>query len=308
MSDLIHVRELSKRFRRTVALENVSVSIQSPGMIGLVGKNGAGKTTFLALLAGALRATAGFVELLGLPVGHPGLLGKVGVLTQDSALRRGMPAYGQLLHLGGLTRADTAAVRRELDLLLEELGASAFAHGKPEVLSYGQRKRLGIAQALLGEPELLLLDEPTAGLDPAAAVSIREIIRRRATRAVVILSSHNLYEIEDFCSHVLVIDRGHMIHDSDIAGLTRDSNTLTIRLDRELDVTAIQLLSQLPEVTELTCDESMPDKFTVHVASPDINRVQLQVQSLLVEKGYGILGLSRGKTLADGVFKLLEDT
>lgn len=127
-----------------------------------------------------------------------------------------------------------------------------------------------------------------------------------AAAAAVILSSHNLYEIEDICTRVLVIDKGRLINDSDISGLSRDSDTLTIRLDRELHADTRALLEQLPEVTELKSDGSAPGRIIIHVASPDINRVQLQVQGLLVDNGYGVLGLTRGKTLADGVFKMME--
>jgi len=305
MANLVEVSEVVKQFRAVRALDGCSFTIAAPGLIGLVGKNGAGKTTLLSALAGSLRPSSGRVAVLGLAPGDPDLLGSVGVLTQDASFRRGVPAREQLLHLARLSGVAPAAARTQIHELLAELGNDDFADQPPERLSYGQRKRLGIVQALLGNPKLVLLDEPTAGLDPLAAKAVRELIRRRGADTAFILSSHNLYEIQDVCSRVLVIDRGKLVGDADVAHLAANSDTLMITLDREPGAELTEALLRVPEVTDVARRRDGRPGLTIRFAATGIDALQLRIQTALVELGYSVVALTREKALADDVLDLV---
>ena len=306
MAALVEVVEVIKQFRAVRALDGCSFTIASAGLIGLVGKNGAGKTTLLSVLAGSMRPSAGRVAVLGFAPDDPRLLGSVGVLTQDANFRRGIPARDQLVHLARLSGVEPAAARTQIHELFAELGNDDFADQPPEHLSYGQRKRLGIVQALLGNPRLVLLDEPTAGLDPLAARAVRELIRRRGTDTAFILSSHNLYEIQDVCARVLVIDRGKLVGDADVTQLAANSNTLTITLDREADADLNEALLRLPEITDIAPRRDGRTGIAIRFATTGVDALQIRIQAVLVDKGYSVVALTREKALADDVLNLVD--
>lgn len=303
---VIEAVELTKRFRGVTALDKVSLSIDGGGPIGLVGKNGAGKTTLLSIVSGIMRPSSGSVRVLGRSPGEAATRGELGVLMQDAAFRRAIPGMQQLVHLARLQGIPAARARAQIQALLEELGGGDFASRGPETLSYGQRKRLGIAQALVGNPRLVLLDEPTAGLDPVAAGAVRALVRRQAAERLLIISSHNLYEIEDVCRRIVIIDRGKLVADEDIARLTAGSNTIMVTLDREPPAAVRTALLQLPEITELGALPGGRTGLCVHFACPDADRLQLAILAVLTEHGCSVLGLTRERTLADGVLPRLS--
>lgn len=302
----IRAKELTKRYRAVAALDGISFEIAGGGPVALVGKNGAGKTTLLAVLCGILSPSSGFVEILGLPHVHPGLLGKIGVLMQDASFRYGISGIDQLIHLAQLAGAPRNAAMSVANGLLRELGDEDFVRLKPEAMSYGQRKRLGIVQALLGEPRLVLLDEPTAGLDPMAAHAVRQLIRRRSTDTLFMISSHNLYEVQDICQRVLVIDRGRLINDVDISKLVSDSNRLSVTLNRKPAEDLVSSLLQIAEVTGVARHPGAPEKLFIDLATTEIDRIQIQIQASINTQGYSVMNLTRGRTLEDGVLELVE--
>lgn len=306
MAALLEAVDVVKCFRKVRALDGCSFSIAAPGLIGLVGKNGAGKTTLLSVLAGSMRASSGRVAVLGMAPGSPALLGSIGVLTQDAGLRRGIAARTQLIHFARLSGATPQAAIAQIHELLVELGGDDFADQPPERLSYGQRKRLGIVQALLGAPKLVLLDEPTAGLDPLAARAVRELVRRRGADTAFLLSSHNLYEIQDICTRVLVIDRGKLVGDADVSQLAADSNTLTVTLDREPADTLIEALLRIPEITEVTPRRDGRVGIAIRFATAAVDSLQMRIQSVLVDSGYSVVALTRERALADDVLNLVD--
>lgn len=306
MSTLVEVHGLVKSFGAIRALDGISTSIESGGPVGLVGRNGAGKTTFLSILAGVFPPGAGQVQLCGLPLGHPGLRGKTGVLMQDANLKRGVSGLRQLRHFGRLAGLSSAAALRQARDLLEQLGGGDFAARAPEQLSYGQRQRLGIAQALLGEPKLVLLDEPTAGLDPVVAGTVRDLIRSRSSDTTFIVSSHNLYEIQDICSRVIIIDNGKLISDTDMASLAEAQGNLTITLNKEPQQSLLEALGELPEVLTVRHERGHPVRVEIQFAAAAADTGQLKVQTVINDQGYSVIALNRGQGMLDRVLKILE--
>jgi len=210
---------VSKRYGATLALDRVSFQVRTGSCHGLVGPNGAGKTTCFGLAAGFLRPTSGTLRVLGRePHDRGALRPRIGVLPQDAAL----PSYldvGTLMttwaRLSGEARPEAAA-----RIALERVQLSQAWDASPRSLSHGVAKRVALAQALLGEPALLLLDEPTAGLDPRAAAEVRSLLGGLRGQRTVIISSHNLSELERLCDAVTVLDLGKVVQDGSIAEIS----------------------------------------------------------------------------------------
>lgn len=306
MTRLIETEGLSKKYRATPALTDINLSIEKPVCTGLVGKNGAGKTTLLSILSGSIRQSSGTVKVLGHAPQGSSIKGKVSILLQDAHFKKGLPIISQLEHFARLQGFTKQAARDEIADLLRQLNNADYAGKNPEQLSWGQRKRLGIVQAFIGQPELVLLDEPTAGLDPLAAHDVRKFIRTYTDKSSFIISSHNLYEIEDICSDVVILDKGRLIAYTKITELAGKDNSLKISLDRAPSEELLNALSQLPEIIDLKTDSANQEKITLYFASKQADKFQLQVQTLIIDQGFSLVHLHRGKALVDGVLDLVD--
>ncbi|CAH9068287.1 Vitamin B12 import ATP-binding protein BtuD [Pseudoalteromonas holothuriae] len=208
MSTIVEVNQLSKSFGSKQALSNVSFTIESGSTTALVGPNGAGKTTLFSVLCGYLRPNSGSVKILDKPLGHPSLFGKLTALPQDAMLDPRFSIQKQLCFYGVLQGLNKIEALKDTTRVLELVGLSDNHNSQINELSHGMRKRVCIAQALLGKPQIVLLDEATAGLDPLNAREIRSLISSLSDEVSFILSSHDLAELERLCSHVLYLDKG----------------------------------------------------------------------------------------------------
>ncbi|MCW2742033.1 MAG: transporter related protein [Blastococcus sp.] len=214
---------VTKRYRGTPALDAVDL-VFGPGITGLLGPNGAGKTTFLRIVATVLAPDAGDVRLLGRLTDTPDQLAEVrrrlGYLPQEMGFPRGFTAFGFVDYMAVLKEWTTRAtrhdeVRRALDLVdLGDLTTKRISS-----LSGGQRRRVALAQALLGEPELLLLDEPTTGVDPEQRVTLRQVLSRAGEHSTVLLSTHQTEDVAALCDRVVVLDAGRVRFDGPVVDL-----------------------------------------------------------------------------------------
>ena len=305
MSPLINIQGLTKKYGSVSALEDINMELDSAGPVGLIGKNGAGKTTLLSILSGALRHDRGMVRVLGASPESSEVKGRISILLQDANFNRSIPINAQIRHFARLLGMSRTQAEVEVQHILEKTGNTAYAHKKPGALSYGQRKRLAIVQALIGKPELVLLDEPTAGLDPVAASEIRGLIREWSRNTTFIVSSHNLYEIEDICKTIILLDQGRLITYAAITDFAAGSKMLNLVLNRPLTHELRNNLLKIKEITEIIPHQSQAEKFSIKVQTEQPDRLQLQIQTLVVEHGFSIVMFSRGKTLADGVIDLV---
>ncbi len=214
---------VTKHFRGTAALDGVSLSLGA-GITGLLGPNGAGKTTLLRIAATVLAPDAGEVTLLDRRPVSPEQLAAVrrrlGYLPQEMGYPRGFTGFGFVDYMAVLKEwtgrtARHAEVRRVLDLV--DLGGVATK--RLSALSGGQRRRVGLAQALLGDPDLLLLDEPTTGVDPGQRVTLRQVLSRAGERSTVVLSTHQTEDVAALCDRVVVLDGGRVRFDGGVADL-----------------------------------------------------------------------------------------
>ena len=207
----IVIRNLSKNYGKKAALENVSVTIHS-GMYGLLGRNGAGKTSLMRILATLSEAASGEISMNGIPIKETGKIREiVGYLPQDFSFYRSMSVYGAMDYLGLLSEIPDKIRRERILALLEQVNLKEDMRTKVKALSGGMKRRLGIAQALLHNPQILIVDEPTAGLDPEERIRFRNLLSEFAEDRIVILSTHISSDVESCCENIGVLNNGKMI-------------------------------------------------------------------------------------------------
>jgi ABC-2 type transport system ATP-binding protein len=246
---IVEVNGLWKSFGEVSAVEDLSFAVQSGQVYGLLGPNGAGKTTTLRVLMGLERGTRGRASLFGAPV-TPSCrqLRRVGAMVEQAAF---VPHLSGMRNLRLWWEAGGARMRdADLDgaLAIADLGSAIDR--KVKTYSQGMKQRLGFARLLLGRPELLVLDEPTNGLDPGEIREIRELIGRlTAQGATVLLSSHHLSEVEQVCSHVIVMNRGRLVADGTVSELIGSTGSVYVEVDDRERGRAV--LSGLPGVTKV---------------------------------------------------------
>jgi ABC-2 type transport system ATP-binding protein len=252
MTPAVSIRNVSKSFGDIRALVDVSFDVPSNSIFGLLGQNGAGKTTLFSIVANFLKADGGTVEVLGCDTRRTSeLLGRLTILPQDAAFQRSTPILEQLVFFRMLDGQDRATAEKEVRQTLELVGLDDYAKRGARALSHGMMKRLGIAQAFLGAPEVILLDEPTAGLDPANARQIRNLVQELRERTTIVISSHNLAEIQDLCDHAAILHEGRLVTAGPVAEMTSSSRELDLRLSRTLDETGVARLTSLAAVASV---------------------------------------------------------
>jgi len=229
---IIATEGLTKRFGRVTAVDGVSLRVPAGVRFGLLGPNGSGKTTLVRMLLGLVHATSGSIEVLGEPMPRRASA----VLPRVGALVEGPAAWGHLSGRANLRLLDAAGPgrarnrRRRVDEVLEQVGLGGVDRRPVRAYSLGMRQRLGIAAALLREPELLLLDEPTNGLDPRGIQEMRALLTSlNEGGTTVVLSSHLLPEVEALCTTVGVMDRGRLALTSEIAALQAPTGRILVR-------------------------------------------------------------------------------
>ncbi|HEY2869194.1 MAG TPA: ABC transporter ATP-binding protein [Gaiellales bacterium] len=203
-------QDLRKRYGRTVALDGVSLPVDAGELVGLLGPNGAGKSTLVKIGCGLVRPTGGTATVCGAPAGSPAARASLGYLAELFRFPGWMTADELLRMHQGLTRSDGGAAERRR--LLELVGLADVAERRVESMSKGMQQRLGIAQALVAGPPMLVLDEPTSALDPAGRRTVRDMLEElRSGGIAVLLNSHLLSEIELVCDRVVIINRGRVV-------------------------------------------------------------------------------------------------
>jgi ABC-2 type transport system ATP-binding protein len=208
---MIRVEALTKEYGPRKAIENLTFDAQKGEIVGFLGPNGAGKTTTMRILAGYMPPTSGIAEVAGFDVVEQSLevRRRMGYLPETVPLYTDMTVYEYLKYMGDLRNVPELDER--IDEVLEEVNMVERADGYIAKLSKGMRQRVGLAQALLHQPEVLILDEPTIGLDPAQIIEVRKLIRAIGRERTVLLSTHILSEVQQLCDRVLIINRGKIV-------------------------------------------------------------------------------------------------
>jgi ABC-2 type transport system ATP-binding protein len=235
---MIVTRGLTKRFGRVLAVDGVDLDVQPGDRYGFLGPNGSGKTTTVRMVLGLVYATRGEIEVLGQPMPRRAqdVLPDVGALVEGPAAYPHLSARKNLAILDAAGRSTDRATprnrRERIDEVLEQVGLASIGRRPVKTYSLGMRQRLGIASALLGRPRLLVLDEPTNGLDPQGIREIRELlVGLNEAGTTIFLSSHLLAEVEQLCTRVGIVDRGRLVAQAALADLRGDTGRTVVRVD-----------------------------------------------------------------------------
>lgn len=260
---VIEVDGLTKHYGRVRAVEDLSLRVPQGGVFGLLGPNGSGKTTTMGMLLGLVRPTRGTIRLFGEAVqgSHRAALQHVGAMVETPAFYPYLSGRANLRFFQGIGKGDGS---EELDRLLDLVDLTQRANNKYRTYSLGMKQRLGIAYALLGDPELVFLDEPTNGLDPAGVAEVRHLIRRLGSDGrTVVLSSHLLHEVEQVCDSVAILARGSLIAQGQVRELLRRRGA--VRLKTTDDARARTILMSLDWVPGVRTE----DGYLVAETSPE---------------------------------------
>lgn len=233
----IIINNLSKRYGKKEVLRNISLTIPE-GMYGLLGRNGAGKTSFMRILATLSIPTNGDIQMNGVSIKETTKVREmIGYLPQDFSIYKNMTVFGALDYLGLLSNLPNKIRKERIYTLLEQIHLKDNAKTKVKALSGGMKRRLGIAQALLHNPQILIVDEPTAGLDPEERIRFRNLLSDFSDGRIVILSTHIASDIESTCQNVAVLNKGNILFHGSTETLRKqaDHKVYLITVPKSLD-------------------------------------------------------------------------
>jgi ABC-2 type transport system ATP-binding protein len=318
---VIKTTNLTKRFGAKTAVNGVSLKIRAGHIFGLIGPNGAGKTTTFSMLAGFLRPTEGTIDVLGFePTNVNALRARLGVLPQDALLPATDKVGEFLTHMARLQNIPREKAEEAARKVLGEVSGADWWNLKCGGLSHGMQKRIAIAQAFLGEPEVVFLDEPTAGVDPRVAYELREVIKARKGRCTMVISSHNLQELEEICDAAAILDHGRLVTSGSITELTASTGEFRIRIKLPTadkngaayrgEARVSIPFGELRAIALVTGVNFEEDKSELVVSfekgKVDTETVIGQALWCLLNARVGISGVSKGKSLEQRVMELTD--
>lgn len=219
----IEIRNVNKFYGKKHALKNISLTINQ-GMFGLLGRNGAGKTTLMKTLAGLHQKKNGSITVCRIPVENAKEIRSItGYLPQEFSMYPNMNVYEALDYLGTLSGMSKSERKERIEMLLKKVNLTEHQHKKVKALSGGMKRRLGIAQALLHDPKVLIVDEPTAGLDPEERIRFRNLLTDAAEERIVILSTHIVGDIEASCEDIAIMNDGEILWQGTVSELIHNA-------------------------------------------------------------------------------------
>jgi ABC-2 type transport system ATP-binding protein len=297
----IEVKDLVKIYGEQKAVDSISFAVGKGEIVGFLGPNGAGKSTTMKILTGYLGQDSGEAAVCGISVREQPLetRKKIGYLPEANPLYPDMYVREYLGFIADIHHV--AAKRQRIETVISVVGLTVESNKKLGQLSKGYKQRVGLAAALLHEPEVLILDEPTSGLDPNQIIEIRDVIRKLGKNKTILFSSHILQEVEALCDRVIIINKGKLVADSPLSRLRElNSATNTIRVTfRETPGTAA--LEELAHVTDI---REMPDgHWELQTAAPD--EVKKQLMEMALQNNWNIVSLQSENRSLEEIFRQL---
>ncbi|MEQ6886418.1 ABC transporter ATP-binding protein [Salicola sp. Rm-C-2C1-2] len=253
---MIEVEHLTRQYGALTAVRDVGFRIERGEVVGLLGPNGAGKTTIMKMITGALEPTSGAVRVDDLVMGQdtPAIQQRIGYLPENCPLWPEMTVIDYLAYMAELRRIPPEQRNRAIAGAIRRTDLVEKAGDRIDTLSRGYQQRVGVAQALLHEPELLILDEPTNGLDPSQIHQMRDLIRDLAREATVILSTHVLQEVQAVCERVLIMRSGNLAVDERLADLTASEAVDVVVSGSGNAAAVLESVAGVAEVTAMEAD------------------------------------------------------
>ena len=303
----IEVKNLLKEYGEQKAVNSISFTVNKGEIVGFLGPNGAGKSTTMKIITGYLQQTGGEAFVCGINVAEQPLETKkrIGYLPELNALYYDMYVreyLGFIAEVHGIQNPKSPPDGRagKIEKVIETVNLKTEAGKKIGQLSKGYKQRVGLAAALIHDPEVLILDEPTSGLDPNQIIEIREVIRKQGQDKTVLFSSHILQEVEAICDRVIIINKGNLVADDTLTNLRKSASgeVLSVSFKETVDRT---LLEQLPAVKEIIRSEANNWQLATH----DSDQLRKQILALALQHNLNIVSLQSENQSLEDIFRIL---
>ena len=300
----IEVKKLTKIYGDQKAVDNISFKVQKGEIVGFLGPNGAGKSTTMKMITGYLEPDDGEAIVSGIPVSTSPLETKrrIGYLPEANALYYDMYVREYLKFIAEIHHVKDA--RNRIEEMIKLTGLTVESNKKTGQLSKGYKQRVGLAAALIHDPEVLILDEPTSGLDPNQIMEIREVIRMQGKNKTVLFSSHILQEVEAICDRVIIINKGKIVADDQLRNLQQLNQHNHIVIVRFSEAVDQYLLENIQDVESIQNPE--PGLYKLSTQNPDT--VKKQLLELSLKHGFNIISLQSESQRLEEVFRSLTQT
>lgn len=300
----ITVNNLSKIYGTQKAVNNISFSINKGEIVGFLGPNGAGKSTTMKMITGYLKADAGTATVCGITVDESSneTKTKIGYLPEANPLYFDMYVREYLAFIAGIHKVEN--IKEKIEEVIATVGLQVEANKKIGQLSKGYKQRVGLAAALIHNPDVLILDEPTSGLDPNQIVEIREVIKALGKNKTVLFSSHIMQEVEAICDRVIIINKGNIVADDTLSNLQKgktDKHVVLVNFKEEVPADVLQKINEVSGV-----EQSSAFNFQLSTANPESVRKQLMELSL--KNNWNIVSLQSESNSLEEVFRSLTTT
>ena len=310
---MLQVEHLTRRYGPVTAVDDLSFEISEVGVYGFLGPNGAGKSTTMNIMTGCLSATDGTVKISGYDIYDQPREAKrrIGYLPEQPSLYLGETPEEYLRFVGEAKGLRGETLRQQMEAVIEETGIGEMRSRRIDALSKGYRQRVGIAQALLGQPELVILDEPTVGLDPLQILDIRALIAALGKTRTVLISSHILSEVQTMCSKILIIAHGKLVAFDTPERLEEQLSSpgeITVAADTGADV-ARALVAELPGAASVTVSEEGAGscRLTVTAGGDDLYALSREIFRAFAASGSTLSELRVKKATLEDIFLELTE-
>ena len=310
---MLQVEHLTRRYGPVTAVDDLSFEISEVGVYGFLGPNGAGKSTTMNIMTGCLSATAGTVKISGYDIYDQPREAKrrIGYLPEQPPLYLGETPEEYLRFVGEAKGLRGETLRQQMEAVIEETGIGEMRSRRIDALSKGYRQRVGIAQALLGQPELVILDEPTVGLDPLQILDIRALIAALGKTRTVLISSHILSEVQTMCSKILIIAHGKLVAFDTPERLEEQLSSpgeITVAADTGADA-ARALVAELPGAASVTVSEEGAGscRLTVTAGGDDLYALSREIFRAFAASGSTLSELRVKKATLEDIFLELTE-
>ena len=297
----IEVKNLLKEYGEQKAVNNISFKVNKGEIVGFLGPNGAGKSTTMKIITGYLQQTGGEAYVCGINVADNPLetKKKIGYLPELNALYYDMYVREYLAFVAEVHKV--ANQKEKIESVIELTGLTIESRKKIGQLSKGFKQRVGLAAALIHAPEVLILDEPTTGLDPNQIIEIREVIKKQGLNKTVLFSSHILQEVEAICDRVIIINKGELVADDKLSNLqkgNKDNHVVIVQFKEPVDK---NMLQQLKDVSNV--EEPQTSNFKLQTNNPEAVRKQLM--EIALQQNLNIVSLQSESQSLENIFKTL---
>ncbi len=297
----IEVKNLLKQYGEQKAVNNISFKVGKGEIVGFLGPNGAGKSTTMKIITGYLQQSGGEAWVCGINVAEQPLetKKKIGYLPELNALYYDMYVREYLEFIAEVHKVKNQ--KSKIEDVIALTGLTIESKKKVGQLSKGYKQRVGLAAALIHDPEVLILDEPTSGLDPNQIIEIREVIKKQGQNKTVLFSSHILQEVEAICDRVIIINKGVLVADDKLSNLqkgNKENHVVVVQFKETIDKTILEALNDVTSAEQLQANS-----FKLHTANPEA--VRKQVLEIAVQQNLNIISLQSENHSLEDVFRNL---